>query len=126
MSTPIRMNWNAGKKRPWVKHSRRTWSGQPHSTNSDIEIKRLYTPLDKADADYGEDLGFPVNILSLGRSATMYRAVSGPMRQYAGFATAEETNKRYKFLLQQGQTGLSVAFDLPTRLVMIRITPWPR
>jgi len=86
-------------------------------TTSDIEIKRLYTPLDKADADYGENLGFPgEHPFTRGVQPTMYRGRFWTMRQYAGFATAEETNKRYKFLLQQGQTGLSVAFDLPTQI----------
>jgi methylmalonyl-CoA mutase N-terminal domain/subunit len=86
-------------------------------TTSDIEIKRLYTPLDIADADYGEDLGFPGEYpFTRGVQPTMYRGRFWTMRQYAGFATAEETNKRYKYLLDHGQTGLSVAFDLPTQI----------
>jgi methylmalonyl-CoA mutase N-terminal domain/subunit len=86
-------------------------------TTSHIEIKRLYTPLETQDMDYCEDLGFPGEYpFTRGVQSTMYRGRLWTMRQYAGFATAEETNKRYKFLLQQGQTGLSVAFDLPTQI----------
>ena len=86
-------------------------------TTSDIEIKCLYTPLDIADTDYGEDLGFPGEYpFTRGVQPTMYRGRFWTMRQYAGFATAEETNKRYKYLLDHGQTGLSVAFDLPTQI----------
>ena len=86
-------------------------------TTSHIEMKRLYTPLETQDMDYCEDLGFPgEQPFTRGVQPTMYRGRLWTMRQYAGFATAEETNKRYKFLLQQGQTGLSVAFDLPTQI----------
>ncbi len=86
-------------------------------TTSHIELKRLYTPLDVADIDYCEDLGFPGEYpFTRGVQPTMYRGRFWTMRQYAGFATAEETNKRYKYLLEHGQTGLSVAFDLPTQI----------
>ncbi len=86
-------------------------------TTSHIELKRLFTPLDVADLDYCDALGFPGEYpFTRGVQPTMYRGRLWTMRQYAGFATAEETNKRYKFLLQQGQTGLSVAFDLPTQI----------
>ena len=86
-------------------------------TTSHIEMQRLYTPLETQDMDYCEDLGFPGELpFTRGVQPTMYRGRLWTMRQYAGFATAEETNKRYKFLLQQGQTGLSVAFDLPTQI----------
>jgi len=86
-------------------------------TTSKIELKRLYTPLDTQDIDYCNDLGFPGEFpFTRGVQPTMYRGRLWTMRQYAGFATAEETNKRYKFLLEQGQTGLSVAFDLPTQI----------
>jgi methylmalonyl-CoA mutase N-terminal domain/subunit len=86
-------------------------------TTSDTEIKRLYTPLDLSDVDYDRDLGFPGEYpFTRGVQPTMYRGRFWTMRQYAGFATAEETNKRYKYLLDQGQTGLSVAFDLPTQI----------
>src|SRR3990170_5728166 len=86
-------------------------------TTSHIEMNRLYTPVDTADMDYCEDLGFPGEFpFTRGVQPTMYRGRFWTMRQYAGFATPEETNKRYKYLLDQGQTGLSVAFDLPTQI----------
>ncbi len=87
-------------------------------TDDGFEIKRLYTPADLGeDWDYLEKLGFPGEYpFTRGVYATMYRGRFWTMRQYAGYATAEESNKRYKYLLSQGQTGLSVAFDLPTQL----------
>lgn len=86
-------------------------------TTSDIELKRLYTPIDIKDTDYLNDIGFPGEFpFTRGVQPTMYRGRLWTMRQYAGFATAEETNKRYKYLLDHGQTGLSVAFDLPTQI----------
>ncbi len=86
-------------------------------TFSGIEIKRVYTPADLEDFDYGERLGLPGEYpMTRGVQPTMYRGRFWTMRQYAGFATAEESNKRYKYLLEQGQTGLSVAFDLPTQM----------
>ncbi len=86
-------------------------------TTSHIELKRLYTPLDVADLDYCGELGFPgESPFTRGVQPTMYRGRLWTMRQYAGFATPEETNKRYKYLLEHGQTGLSVAFDLPTQI----------
>jgi len=84
---------------------------------SGIKIDRLYTPADLADFDYESSLGFPGEYpFTRGVQPTMYRGRFWTMRQYAGFATAEESNKRYKYLLEQGQTGLSVAFDLPTQI----------
>jgi len=86
-------------------------------TTSHIELKRLFTPLDNADLDYCNELGFPGEYpFTRGVQPTMYRGRFWTMRQYAGFATPEETNKRYKYLLENGQTGLSVAFDLPTQI----------
>jgi len=86
-------------------------------TTSHIELKRLYTPVDTADLDYCDNLGFPGEFpFTRGVQPTMYRGRFWTMRQYAGFATPEETNKRYKYLLEHGQTGLSVAFDLPTQI----------
>lgn len=85
-------------------------------TSSGIIVDRLYTPED-VKIDYDEQLGYPgVYPFTRGVYPTMYRGRVWTMRQYAGFGTAEETNKRYKFLLEQGQTGLSVAFDLPTQI----------
>lgn len=87
------------------------------STVSDIKVERLYTPENIEDLDYEEDLGYPGKYpYTRGVQPTMYRGRLWTMRQYAGFATAEESNKRYKYLLEQGQTGLSVAFDLPTQI----------
>lgn len=86
-------------------------------TGSNSEVNRLYTPVDIENLDYLEDLGFPGEYpFTRGVQPTMYRGRLWTMRQYAGFATAEESNKRYKYLLEQGQTGLSVAFDLPTQI----------
>jgi len=85
-------------------------------TNSGIEIHQVYTP-EEAGTDYIEDLGFPGQYpFTRGVYPTMYRGRLWTMRQYAGYATAEESNSRYKYLLAQGQTGLSVAFDLPTQI----------
>jgi len=86
-------------------------------THSNIPVKRIYTPLDIKDADYLQDLGFPGEYpFTRGVYATMYRGRFWTMRQYAGFGTAEQTNERFKYLLEHGQTGLSVAFDFPTQL----------
>jgi len=86
-------------------------------TGSNIEVKRLYTELDVEELDYLRDLGFPGEYpYTRGVHPTMYRGKYWTMRQYAGFGTAEESNERYKYLLSQGQTGLSVAFDLPTQI----------
>jgi len=87
------------------------------ATTSHIELKNIFTPLDAGDAAYLPDIGFPGEFpFTRGVQPTMYRGRFWTMRQYAGFATAEETNQRYKYLLAQGQTGLSVAFDLPTQI----------
>ena len=80
------------------------------------EVKRLYTPLD-AHIDYENDLGYPGQFpFTRGVQPTMYRGKLWTMRMYAGFATAEESNQRYKYLIEQGSMGLSVAFDLPTQM----------
>lgn len=85
-------------------------------TLSGIEVERLYTP-ETIDETYMEKLGFPGQYpYTRGIQPTMYRARNWTMRQYAGFGSAEETNKRFRYLLDQGQTGLSVAFDLPTQI----------
>jgi len=87
------------------------------TTVSNKIVDRLYTPVDIEDINYQEDLGYPGEFpFTRGVQPTMYRGRLWTMRQYAGFATAEESNNRYKFLLDQGQTGLSVAFDLPTQI----------
>lgn len=79
-------------------------------------IERLYTPLDVSDLDYNEQLGYPGQFpFTRGVQPTMYRGRFWTMRQYAGFGSARESNARYRYLLEQGQTGLSIAFDLPTQ-----------
>ncbi|MGQ9585719.1 MAG: acyl-CoA mutase large subunit family protein, partial [Anaerolineae bacterium] len=85
-------------------------------TLSGIPVERIYTPAD-VEVDYAASLGFPGQYpFTRGVQPTMYRGRLWTMRQYAGYATAEESNRRYRYLLEQGQTGLSVAFDLPTQI----------
>ena len=86
-------------------------------TPSRIEIKEIYSDKDLTNFNFSQDLGDPGKYpFTRGIYPTMYRGKLWTMRQYAGFGTAEESNRRYRFLLSQGQTGLSVAFDLPTQL----------
>lgn len=86
-------------------------------TLSEAEVKRLYTPEDQADTDYMRDLNLPGEYpYTRGVQPTMYRGRLWTMRMYAGFATARESNERYRYLLEQGGKGLSVAFDLPTQI----------
>ena len=86
-------------------------------TSSGIEIKRAYDPEDLNDFDFVNELGFPGEYpFTRGVQPTMYRGRLWTMRQYAGFGSAEESNRRYRYLFEQGQTGLSVAFDLPTQM----------
>jgi len=95
------------KKRPERLNKFMTTSSEP--------VKRLYTPLDIREMDYERDLGMPGEFpYTRGVHSTMYRGRLWTMRMFAGFGTAEETNQRFKYLLEQGQTGLSVAFDMPT------------
>jgi methylmalonyl-CoA mutase N-terminal domain/subunit len=90
------------------------WSDR-FTTVSGKPIERLYTPLDVPELDYQKDLGFPGEYpFTRGVQPTMYRGRFWTMRQYSGFGSAEETNQRYRYLLEQGQMGLSVAFHLPT------------
>jgi methylmalonyl-CoA mutase N-terminal domain/subunit len=84
-------------------------------TASSEPVERLYSPLDLEDVDYEQELGFPGEYpFTRGIHATMHRGRLWTMRMFAGFGTAEETNQRFLYLLDQGQTGLSIAFDLPT------------
>jgi methylmalonyl-CoA mutase, N-terminal domain len=86
-------------------------------TTSGIEIAEVYTQADVRDLNEGRDLGLPGEFpFTRGVQPTMYRSRLWTMRQYAGFATAAETNRRFRYLLDHGQTGLSVAFDLPTQM----------
>ena len=88
---------------------------QSFITTSSEPVERLFTPLDVADMDYLRDLGLPGQYpFTRGIHPTLYRSRLWTMRMFAGFGTAEETNLRFKYLLDQGQTGLSIAFDLPT------------
>ncbi len=97
------------QKRPERKQQFTTGSGAP--------IERYYTPADIENLDYFQDIGLPGQYpYTRGVQSTMYRGRFWTMRMYAGFATAEESNKRYKFLVEQGSSGLSVAFDLPTQI----------
>ncbi|ADJ15706.1 acyl-CoA mutase large subunit family protein [Halalkalicoccus jeotgali] len=85
------------------------------ATVSNLEVDRLYTPADVADIDYESDLGYPgEEPYTRGVYPTMYRGRTWTMRQFAGFGTAEETNERFHYLIDEGQTGLSVAFDMPS------------
>jgi len=85
------------------------------TTLSGVPIRRLYTPADLPDFDYSRDLGDPGEYpFTRGIHRTMYRGKIWTMRQFSGFATPEDTNRRLHYLLEQGQTGLSIAFDLPT------------
>ena len=86
-------------------------------TTSSKPVKRLYSPADLPEFDYQQDLGFPGEPpYTRGVYPTMYRGRLWTMRMYSGFGNAEQTNERYRYLLKQGQTGLSVAFDLPTQI----------
>ncbi len=88
-------------------------------TSSHIPVKPLYTPADLKGSDYESEVGYPGEYpFTRGVQATMYRGRLWTMRQYAGMGDAEESNKRYKYLLANGTTGLSVAFDLPTQIGM--------
>ncbi|MBZ0276959.1 MAG: methylmalonyl-CoA mutase family protein [Anaerolineae bacterium] len=113
-----------------LQNARRTWEEQlvnpglkksperkaAFTTSSGIPVERLYTP-DDVNGDYPAESGFPGEYpYTRGVQPTMYRGRFWTMRQYAGYATAEETNTRFRYLLDQGQTGLSVAFDLPTQI----------
>src|SRR4051812_41918739 len=93
-------------------------------TTSGIEVADLYTPADVATLDEDRDLGRPGEFpFTRGVQPTMYRSRLWTMRQYAGYASAEESNARYRFLLAQGQNGLSVAFDLPTQIAYAVVNP---
>lgn len=106
----------------WKKASEETLTRFPERkrifvTGSNVPLERVYTPLDVQSFDYTRDLAFPGEYpYTRGVYPTMYRGRLWTMRQYAGFGTAEQTNQRFKYLLRQGQTGLSVAFDYPTQI----------
>ncbi len=110
------------KKMDWQKLRDKEVSRFPErkkmfKTDSQIELNTLYTPEDCENIDYNRDIGFPgIYPYTRGVYPNMYRGRMWTMRQYSGFGTAEESNQRYKYLLKQGQTGLSIAFDLPTQI----------
>ena len=90
---------------------------KPGFKATSLPVRRLYDPEDVRELDYERDLGYPGAFpYTRGVQPTMYRGKFWTMRQYAGFGSAEESNRRYRYLLEQGQTGLSVAFDLPTQI----------
>ncbi|MFH1474681.1 MAG: methylmalonyl-CoA mutase family protein, partial [Chloroflexota bacterium] len=112
---PGRQVWRAGTRAKAVAATPERRAA--FRTSSDIEITDLYAPADVAGLDEERDLGRPGDYpFTRGVQPTMYRGRFWTMRQYAGFATAAETNERFRYLLAQGQTGLSVAFDLPTQM----------
>ncbi len=109
-----RQGWEETLKRSLARAPERR---ERFETTSTIPVERLYTPEDRAAEDYVREIGFPGTFpFTRGVQPTMYRGRFWTMRQYAGFGTAEESNRRYRYLLEQGQTGLSVAFDLPTQM----------
>src|SRR6201991_2845871 len=115
-SSPVELEqerWEEDTLRPALnKHPERKKSFQ---TVSLAEVDRLYTPVDTEDVDFNRDISFPGEFpYTRGIHPTGYRGKLWTMRQFAGFSTPEETNARFKYLLEQGQTGLSVAYDLPT------------
>src|SRR5258705_12215221 len=113
---------DAGRARWRATTRKRALEGAPErrdrfETSSGIEVRDLYTPADTVGLDEDTGLGRPGEPpFTRGVQATMYRSRLWTMRQYAGFSTAVETNRRFRYLLEQGQTGLSVAFDLPTQM----------
>ncbi|MEW5805858.1 MAG: methylmalonyl-CoA mutase family protein [Acidobacteriota bacterium] len=110
------------RKKVWEERYRKQTREVPERKNkfetpSGIEIKPIYTPADADWLGYDADLGYPGEYpFTRGVQTTMYRGRLWTMRQYAGFGTAKKTNERFKYLLKEGQTGLSVAFDLPTQM----------
>jgi methylmalonyl-CoA mutase N-terminal domain/subunit len=121
MSTNGRGNGHVGRK-DWEEKTLAPALQRSGERDADFEtsigtVERLYTPLDTDDIDYNRDIGYPGEYpFTRGVQPTMYRGRLWTMRQYAGYGMAEETNERFKFLLSQGQTGLSTAFDLPTQI----------
>ncbi|PSQ26993.1 methylmalonyl-CoA mutase, partial [Halobacteriales archaeon QS_9_67_15] len=111
-----REEWEAETRRPTVdRFGERTETFETDTGGQ--EVQPLYTPADVADLDYDDDLGFPgEEPYTRGVYSTMYRGRLWTMRQYAGMGTASETNERFNYLMDEGQTGLSMAFDLPTQM----------
>ncbi len=112
----MKKEYDQWKKKKYLEGLKRSGiESRPYTTISGKEIKELYIPDDLKDFDYQKDLSFPGEYpFTRGIHPTMYHGRMWTMRQFSGFGSAEDTNKRYKYLLKQGQTGLSVAFHLPT------------
>jgi methylmalonyl-CoA mutase N-terminal domain/subunit len=109
------------EKKRWEQSTLLNWLNQSNEkrtkfhNHSGMDIKRLYTPEDIEKMDYARDLGFPGEYpFTRGVHATMYRGRLWTMRMFSGFGTAADTNQRFKYLLKEGETGLSIAFDYPT------------
>jgi methylmalonyl-CoA mutase, N-terminal domain len=112
----LRKEWEAGPLQSSLARGERKPSFE---TPSGLPVDTVYTPADIAELDYERDLGMPGQYpFTRGVQPNMYRGRAWSIRQYAGFGTAEESNKRFKFLIEHGQPGLSVAFDLPTQMGM--------
>ena len=122
MFDPKKMEDTRNQTKSWNEKIEKTLSKNPErrkdfQTTSGIEIRRVFSPPDIAELDYSRDLNLPGEFpYTRGVQPTMYRGRFWTMRQYAGFGSAEDTNRRYRYLLEHGQTGLSVAFDLPTQI----------
>ena len=112
----LRQEWEQG---PLQKSLARGERKPVFETPSGLPVRTIYSPDDIGGLDYERDLGFPGQYpFTRGIQPNMYRGRAWSIRQYAGFGTAEESNQRFKFLLDHGQPGLSVAFDLPTQMGM--------
>jgi methylmalonyl-CoA mutase N-terminal domain/subunit len=121
MSDKEKINEIAKERERWEKTTLPKWIGQSPERKSEFRnhsgtlIKRVYTPEDIKDLDYTRDLGFPGEYpFTRGVHATMHRGRLWTMRQFSGYGTAEQTNQRFKYLLKEGETGLSIAFDYPS------------
>jgi methylmalonyl-CoA mutase N-terminal domain/subunit len=121
MFDPKKLDELQGSMETWERNAlKKTLEQMPERraefiTTSSEPINRLYSPLDVADLDYAADLGLPGEYpFTRGVHPTLHRSKLWTMRMFAGFGSAEETNRRFMYLLEQGQTGLSIAFDLPT------------
>lgn len=115
MASKTKHEWREATLAPTLK--RAAERQERFETSSGLEIEPVYTPEDLTDFDYARDLSYPGEYpFTRGVQTNMYRGRVWTIRQYAGFGTAEETNQRYRYLLEQGQTGLSIAFDLPTQI----------
>ncbi|MDY7018723.1 MAG: methylmalonyl-CoA mutase family protein [Chloroflexota bacterium] len=115
MTSKTKQEWRDNTLSPALKRSPERQD--EFETTSGIELDTVYAPEDLVDFDYVRDLGYPgEHPFTRGVQPNMYRGRIWTIRQYAGFGSAEETNQRYRYLLEQGQTGLSVAFDLPTQI----------